>query len=72
MTITICDICGKQTEPSIEQLAAYKFAISSHGRVWDICDDCREELNRCMCGRRAERSCLAGDILEVMRNEKTE
>lgn len=70
MTITLCDICGKQTEPSTESLSAYKFAISSYGRVWDICNDCRESLNRCMTMRKQERSCLSGDIWEVTRNDK--
>lgn len=70
MTITICDICGKQTETSTEPLPVYKFAISSHGKVWDICNDCRESLNKWITIRRAERSCLAGDILEVMQNDE--
>lgn len=70
MTITICDICGKQTEKSTGPLSAYKFAISSNGRMWDICNDCRESLNRCITIRRGERSCLAGDIWEVMWNDK--
>lgn len=70
MTITICDICGKQTEKSTEPVSVYKFAISSYGRVWDICNDCRESLNRCMTMRKQERCCLAGDILEVMQNDK--
>lgn len=48
MTKKICDICGKDMPSSLaftERLSEMKFAISSNGRCWDICDECRYELN---------------------------
>ena len=56
MTKTTCDICGKEM-PTTSDIkfpnSAYtmNFCISSHGRIWDICDECREYLNRCMTKR---------------------
>lgn len=66
MTITICDICGKQTEQSTKPLAVYKFVISSYGRVLDICDDCRESLNNWMTMRKEESE---DDVLDKIRAE---
>ena len=43
MTITTCDICGKEM-PTMSK--GDNFNISSRGRVWDICDNCRQELNK--------------------------
>lgn len=46
MTKTCCDICGKEMPTSmIRSAIELKFCISSFGRVWDVCDDCRNELN---------------------------
>lgn len=51
MTKTICDICGKDMRvetyyPStIQEL---KFCISSYGKIWDICQECRKSFNRWM------------------------
>lgn len=67
MTITTCDICGKQTEKSTKQLSVYNFAISSHGRVWDICDDCRESLNKWITMRKEE-----GEVQKCRRTGKRE
>lgn len=60
MTKTVCDICGKEISPvfrkngdTIENL---NFCISSYGRIWDICIECREDLNRWMTIRKAEGS----------------
>lgn len=43
MTITTCDICGKEM-PTLTK--GDNFEISSYGRTWDVCDDCRQELNK--------------------------
>lgn len=44
MTKTICDICGKEI-PSIKFVDPNEkrvdFTISSHEKVWDICDECK-------------------------------
>lgn len=47
MTKTVCDICGKEMSSIIltKCLKDYNFAISTCGRVWDICPKCRDELN---------------------------
>lgn len=43
MTITTCDICGKEM-PTLPK--GDNFEIVSHGKIWDVCDDCRQELNK--------------------------
>jgi hypothetical protein len=54
MTKTICDICGKEMPLEIisKRPEDCKFCISSYGRVWDICDECRNDLNEWMEKRR--------------------
>lgn len=56
MTKTVCDICGKEmpTEIFVKPIKDYNFCISSHGRVWDICNKCREGLNNWINERKAE------------------
>ena len=56
MTKTVCDICGKEmsTETFAKPIKDYNFCISSHGRVWDICNKCRERLNKWINERKAE------------------
>lgn len=44
MTVTKCDVCGKEMNPTSEY--GNKFRVSSYGRIWDICDNCREDLNK--------------------------
>lgn len=59
MTKTICDICGKgmPTSKHVDIIENLSFCISSYGRIWDICIECREDLNRWMTIRRkTERS----------------
>lgn len=58
MTKTICDICGKEipTSKFADINEDLKFCISSHGRKWDICTECRVSLNRWMTIRRKEKS----------------
>lgn len=56
MTKTVCDICGKEIpakkfEDNIERL---NFCISSYGKIWDICTECRAGLNKWITIRRAE------------------
>lgn len=50
MTKTICDICGNDMPLEIYSSSTkdYKFCISSYGKVWDICINCRNELNEWM------------------------
>ena len=47
MTKTVCDICGKEmlVERSIVPISMQKFCITSYGKAWDICDECRTSLN---------------------------
>lgn len=58
MTKTFCDICGKemlkQVPRGLEAIEDMNFCISSHGRIWDICTECAEDINRWMTMRRAE------------------
>ena len=56
MIKTVCDICGKEmpTTKSIESIENMNFCISSHGRIWDICAECRASLNRWMTILKAE------------------
>ena len=56
MRKTICDICGKDMPLEVYSRATkdYKFCISSYGKAWDVCQDCRDELNAWMKERKAE------------------
>ena len=56
MTKTICDICGKEMplEIYVKPIKDYNFCISSYGKVWDICNECRNELNEWMKKRKSE------------------
>ena len=56
MTKTVCDICCKEmpTAKFVDNIEELHFCISSFGRIWDICAECRESLNRWMTKRRAE------------------
>jgi len=49
MTITTCDICGKEM-PTLPK--GDNFNIVSRGRTWDICSVCREELNKWLKSRK--------------------
>ena len=53
MTKTICDICGREMATNFPRLkeGEMQFSISSYGRYWDICDDCRTSLNVWIKGR---------------------
>ena len=49
MTKTICDICGKEMGlymiPLLkDNLKDMQFAITTHGRIWDVCQECRDDL----------------------------
>ena len=56
MTITVCDICGKKmpTTKFVDTIDDLNFRITSYGKIWDICNECRESLNKWMATRRAE------------------
>lgn len=56
MTKTVCDICGKEmpTASFAGNIKNLNFCISSHGRIWDVCDGCRASLNKWMTIRKAE------------------
>jgi len=53
---TVCDICGKEMPSEIYSrlIKDYNFCISSYGKSWDICNDCRNGLNEWINKRRAE------------------
>ena len=57
MTKTICDICGKDMPVNIigEPIKNLNFCISSYGKIWDICNKCRNELNEWIKEHKAER-----------------
>ena len=49
MTKRFCDICGKEVIglmelKIVENSKDYHFSISSNGRLWDICNECMEDL----------------------------
>ena len=48
MTKIICDICGKEMPTAIfvDNTEDLNFCISSHGKIWDICTECRVILTR--------------------------
>lgn len=55
MTKIVCDICGKEMPNStkfVENISNLNFCCSSYGRIWDICTECREDLNRWMTTRK--------------------
>ena len=56
MTRTVCDICGKEmpTAKFVANIVDLSFCISSHGKIWDICDKCRVDLNRWINIRKTE------------------
>ena len=59
MTKTVCDICGKEMPTvkfvnTIEDLENLNFCISSYGKIWDICDECRVDLSRWITTRGTE------------------
>lgn len=56
MTKTVCDICGKEmpTAKFADTTENLNFCISSHGKIWDICAECRVSLNKWMTMRRVE------------------
>ena len=57
MTKTICDIFGKEMSNLMlknSTISDLKFCISSYGKMWDICAECREDFNRWMVIRKSE------------------
>ena len=47
MQKTICDICKKEIEtPYPTSIYVRKFAISSFGRIWDICPECEDSFTK--------------------------
>jgi hypothetical protein len=48
----VCDMCGK--DMTLEKPVKIKFCISSNGRAWDICSECRNELDKLMRRQRIE------------------
>ncbi len=56
MTRTVCDICGKEMPLEIysRPIKDYNFCISSNGKAWDICIECRNKLNEWIKKRKAE------------------
>lgn len=60
MTKTICDICGNDMPLKIYSKSTKdcNFFISSYGKVWDICIECRNELDEWMKKRKADRQAV--------------
>lgn len=56
MIKTVCDVCGKEMGISLiaSSIRDYNLFISSYGKKWDICDECREELNIWIKNRKAK------------------
>lgn len=54
MKKTICDICGKEMSTFKNELPPkdVQFCISSYGHIWDVCDECRKELNNWISKKR--------------------
>ena len=54
MTKTVCDICGKEIPNTkfVDNIKSLNFCISSQGRIWDICNECRVSLNEWMTIRK--------------------
>ena len=46
MTKTVCDICGKDMPLEINSRDTnnYNFCILSYGKMWDVCQECRDKL----------------------------
>lgn len=63
MTKTICDICGKEMSTSklLDNIRSLNFSMSSYGRIWDICTECRVSLNKWMTMRKQEVKNECGD-----------
>lgn len=56
MTKTVCDICGKEMPTGFgKYMDNLNFSISSHGRTWDICAECRDSLNKWITERKANK-----------------
>ena len=56
MTKVVCDICGKEIPAIIyvDAIKNFNFCISSRGKKWDICNECRENFNEWMNTRKLE------------------
>ena len=59
MTKRFCDICGKEVFGLrfVENSRDYQFSISSNGKLWDICNECREDLAVWMKDRKERPVC---------------
>lgn len=47
MKITICDVCGKRMSVT-DTIVKPSFTISSDGKTWDICTECRDDILKYM------------------------
>ena len=72
MTKILCDICGKEMPSGIltKPIADYRFAIVSHGKAWNICNDCREELSEWIKDRKAEKAEICQSVMRGEKNDK--
>lgn len=54
MKKTICDVCEKEMPTFKNELPSedVQFCISSYGHIWDVCDECRKELNNWISQKR--------------------
>ena len=46
MTITTCDVCGKEMDTDFypKDIEDRHFCISSMGKPYDICDECMDKI----------------------------
>jgi len=53
MTKTVCDICGKEmpTSKFPDTIENLNLCISSYGKIWDTCPECRVSLDKWMTMR---------------------
>ena len=55
MIKVFCDICNRDMNENMRSTMSKEeraFSMSSYGREWDICDECRQDLNRWITERR--------------------
>ncbi len=49
----VCDICGSEMKNTSfidaeDNFKELQFCISSYGKIWDVCDECRVSLSKWM------------------------
>ena len=75
MIKTVCDICGSDMETCptfLKDKIDMAFRISSNGRIWDICNECREDLAVWIADRKARPIChgCGAEMVEPQESEE--